>query len=177
MEMTIEGFFLADYQRMRERIEELEAKVAEYEHNERTADFGCFDLRKSVDAVCVRTASSYEYKRDDLFTAERLDELIAMGDDELLEWARRRHKVGDWTTLEPIEVDRHRYQYTLRFVESRSDNTFVTDGERRSSLIEMCDEACIGSWVDASLLDECIALALEVVRENLREARAEMSDE
>jgi len=178
MEMTIEGFFLADYQRMRERIDELEAKVAEYEHNERTSDFGCFDLRKSVDAVYVRTAPSYEYRRDGMFTKDEAERLLDLGDDELFEWAKKTHHGKDrWNDLDPIEIRFHTYQYTLRFVESRSDKTFVTDGMEGSNLVEMSDEAALDAWVDSDLCQECVELALKDVRDNLTDVLGELGDE
>lgn len=169
--MTLEGFFLADYTRMRERIKELESEVEDM----KPTGYGCFDMHETVDAVRVTThTSAYDYKpeyRPDM-TRENLEAASKMDDAELLAWAMDGHRdtrtyYGDFR---PIEVEYHKFQYRLNFVESRTNKTFVTDGKAGSNLVEMADVACLSDWVQAGLLEECKQIAVEDIREAIENA-------
>lgn len=171
---TIEGFFLADYMRQREEIEALRSKVHELEEGQEVSGYGCFDVHRVAECVRVDAASSYEYRRKGVLTAEEIEGVLALGDDEFLEWCMQEHRAAGSTSvydrLLPISVEEHTFQYTLRFVESRSDRTYVTDGVANGSLIELPDGEGVGAWVDARHRDGSVELAMDIARDNLRDA-------
>lgn len=170
-EMTLEGFFLADYERMRNRISELENEVTRL-----TPDgYGCFDLHETCDAVRVRPVSTYDI-RSMANNGMGLDELrkaYEMTDDDLFVWASKPYRstsYGSWTR--PISIDYHKYQYTLKFKETRGCHTYVTDGEGNSELIEIdlmeeLMEDNLNNWCREEHLEKLKKAALAVLRKNI----------
>lgn len=53
--LTLEGFFLMDYERMRNRVQELESQLGECVPD----GYGCFDLHNPFEAVKVSVDSPY----------------------------------------------------------------------------------------------------------------------
>lgn len=177
---TIEGFFLHDYMRQRETILEQERKIDEYERREAVSGYGCFDTHRVAKCVKVVTAGSYDYKRKGILTEDEIERVLALGDDEFLEWCMQEHRVAGSTSfydkLRPISVEEHTFQYTLRFVESRSDRTYVTDGNEGSTLVELSDGPTVDAWVDGQHRDGSVMFAMDIARENLRDALGRLKE-
>ena len=171
---TIEGFFLDDYMRQRETIIEQRRKIDEYERREAVSGYGCFDTHRVAKCVKVPVASSYDYRRKGILTAEEIERVLALGDDEFLDWCMQDHRVAGSTSfydkLRPISVEEHTFQYTLRFVESRSDRTYVTDGVAGKTLLELPEGPEVDEWVDERYRDESVGLAMDIARDNLMDA-------
>lgn len=169
--MTLEGFFLMDYERMRERIKELEQEVSRL-----TPDgYGCIDRHQTCDAVKVDVAATYEikYMVQHGMTLDQLRKAHGMTNDELLKWASAGYKTSTYgSTTRPIAIDYHKYQYTLTFRETRSTHTYVTDGESDSKLVDidymeenMADN--LNHWCREEHLDQLKLAALAELRSNL----------
>jgi hypothetical protein len=168
--MTLEGFFLAEYQRLRQENEELRRKVEGVGPNE----YGLFDLGKKTECVRVSVTSrnGYGIERDGI-TSDALRKALEMGDDELWEWATkpRRHLKHPWySPFRPVEVERTTFDYTLRIRETRSDCTWVTDANPNDDeskmypLKEWEGEDCLDVWQDADRFDYIKAQAIEKLR-------------
>lgn len=178
---TIEGFFLADYMRQREEIEDLRRRVEEYEGREEVSGYGCFDLHRVTACVRVNAASSYNYRREGMFTAEEIEGILAMDGADFSEWCTQTRYVKGSTSyydkLTPISVEEHAFQYTLRFVESRSDKTLVTDGTANRTLIDLPDGPVVDCWVPTEYADESVKMAEDMARERLTEALSSLREE
>lgn len=166
--MTLEGFFLTDYQRLRERVRELEAEVSRLDNGE----YGCIDQHQTCDAVRVSVARTYDIRNLMQYgmTIDQLREAHAMTDDGLLEWASKTYKDSSYGILQPIIVERHTYQYTLTFNETRGCHTYVTDGQEDSRLVnidlmedEMADN--LGHWCREGHLEDLKLAAVSELRE------------
>lgn len=178
---TIEGFFLDDYMRQRETTSEQRRKIDEYERREAVSGYGCFDMHRVAKCVKVVTASSYDYRRKGALTEDEIERVLALGDDEFLEWCMQEHRVAGSTSvydkLRPIFVEQHTFQYTLRFVESRSDRTYVTDGVANKTLIELPNGSDVDVWVDERHRDESVELAMDIAHDNLMDALEQLREE
>lgn len=169
--MTLEGFFLADYERMRERIAELESEVKRL-----TPDgYGCFDLHETCDAVKVKAASTYDIKNmvSNGMKLEELHEAYERTDDDLMAWASQPYRSSSYGSRTwPISIDYHKYQYTLKFNETRGCHTYVTDGEGNSELVEIdimedLMENNLNCWCRGEHLEKLKKAALVVLRKNI----------
>jgi hypothetical protein len=168
--LTLEGFFLMDYERMRNRVQELEAKLGERV----PAEYGCFDQHKTFDAVKVSVNNSYYLSYPEYgFTVGELENAITMTDDELWAWGCTKRKgTGYYSSYTAINVEYHKFQYTLRFRETRADQFLVTDGEDEAQLhkiIEFMGEKCLDCWQDVERLDYIKAQALEFLRDAIKD--------
>ena len=169
--MTLEGFFLADYERMRERITELEGEVKRL-----TPDgYGCIDQHQTCDAVRVEVASTYTLK--EMFRngmdLDQMRKAYAMDNDDLCAWATKRYRASSYGSMcYPIEVKYHKYQYTLTFNETRGCNTYVTDGQggRELVAIDLMEEDMVNNlsqWCRVEYLDKLKVAALWELRDHL----------
>ena len=172
--MTLEGFFLADYERMRERITELEGEVKRL-----TPDgYGCIDQHQTCDAVKVEVASTYDIKNiaNNGMGLDGLRKAHEMTDDDLMVWASQPYRSTSYGSRTwPISIDYHKYQYTLRFNETRGCHTYVTDGEGNSQLIEIDSmedfmEDNLNNWCRVEYLDKLKLAALSELRGHLESA-------
>jgi len=179
--MTLEGFFLADYERMRTRISELENEVSRL-----TPDgYGCIDLHETCDAVKVRAASTYDIRNmaNNGMGRDELHRAYGMDDDDLLAWASQPYRSSSYGSRTwPISIDYHKYQYTLRFNETRGCHTYVTDGEGNSELIEIdlmekLMEDNLGNWCREKHLEKLKKAALAVLRKNIELVIEELEKE
>ena len=166
--MTLEGFFLADYQRLRERVRELEDEVVRLSND----GYGCIDRHQACDAVKVSVARAYDIRNltQHGMTLDQLREAHAMTDDDLYEWARKPHKNSSYGSTRPIDIEEHTYQYTLTFNETRGCHTYVTDGREGSRLVEidlmedeMSDNLC--QWCRERYLVDLKIAALSELRD------------
>lgn len=172
--MTLEGFFLADYERMRERIAELESEVKRL-----TPDgYGCIDRHQTCDAVKVEVVSAYTLK-EMARNGMKLDQMRkarSMANDDLWAWATKHYRSSSYGSMtQPIEVSYHKYQYTLTFNETRGCNTYVTDGQggRELVAIDLMEERMVdnlGQWCRMEYLDKLKLAALSELRDNLKSA-------
>lgn len=170
--MTLEGFFLADYERLRRENEELKAKLGEVT----PSGFGVFDLGHPTDMVKVTVAGyiNYNAKKEGI-TSESLRQAMDMNDDDLWNWASKEYKDSSWySPLRPIVVERHKFQYTLRIVETRHDRVFVTDGSDAEDLMYLVKqwegEECLEVWQEADRFDYVRRQALEQLRDVIKQA-------
>ena len=178
--MTLEGFFLADYERMRNRIAELEKEVSRL-----TPDgYGCTDQHETCDAVKVEVASKYTLK-EMVRNGMELDKLraaVVMDNEELWAWARKRYRATSYGSMcYPIEVTHHKYQYTLTFNETRGCHTYVTDGVGNAELIEidLMEEQMVDNlnqWCRVEHLDNLKLAALSELRCNLESAIMDLEE-
>lgn len=176
--MTLEGFFLADYERVRNRIAELEKEVSRL-----TPDgYGCIDQHQTCGAVKVEVASNYILK-EMVRNGMELDNFraaVAMDNDELWAWATKRYRASSYGSMcYPIEVKYHKYQYTLTFNETRGCHTYVTDGVGNAELIEidLMEEQMVDNleqWCRAEHLDNLKLAALSELRRHLESAITEL---
>lgn len=173
--LTLEGFFLMDYERLRQENEELKTKLGAAA----PSGFGVFDLGHPSDMVRVTVAGYSNYTDKKGITSEVLREALEMSDEELWEWGCKTypHKERWYGDLRPVRVEYHKFQYTLRIVETRHDRTFVTDGtdenEDASRLFLVRDwegEECLECWQEVSRLDYVKRQALEELRDEIRSA-------
>ena len=181
--MTLEGFFLADYQRLRDENEELRRRV----DGIRPSEYGLFDLGKKTECVMVsvNSRSGYSIDREGI-TSEALRKALEMGDDELWDWAMKphRHLKNSWySPFRPVEVERKTFEYTLRIRETRSDCTWVTDANpnndesRMYPLKEWEGDECLEIWQDADRFDYIRAQAIEKLRTVLSYAIPDVESE
>ena len=181
--MTLEGFFLADYQRLREENEELRRKVEELT----PSGYGLFSLGHETECVRVNVSSrsNYGIEREGI-TSEALRKALEMGDDDLWKWAikPRRHLTTSWySAFRAIEVERKTFAYTIRIRETRSDCVWVTeanpnnDESRFIPLKEWEGSDCLGVWQDAERFDYIKAQALDWLRSVLERAIPDIEEE
>ncbi len=172
--MTLEGFFLMDYERMRNRIAELEAEVARLSSD----GYGCIDQHQTCDAVRVEVQSAYtirEFVRNGM-SLDQLRKAHAMANDDLFEWATKSYRYSSYGSMtKPIELEYHKFQYTLLVNETRGSHVFVTDGKDRSELIEidiMEDDMVdnLNAWCRAEHLEKLKLAALSELRDRLGSA-------
>jgi len=172
--MTLEGFFLADYERMRERITELEGEVKRL-----TPDgYGCIDQHQTCDAVKVEVASTYTLKEmvRNGMGLDKMRKAHGMANDDLWAWATKRYRSSSYGSMtQPIEVSHHKYQYTLTFNETRGCHTYVTDGNGNAELIEIdqMEEQMVDNlsqWCRVEYLDKLKPAALSELRGHLESA-------
>lgn len=168
--MTLEGFFLADYERMRNRVQELEKQLGERVPDE----YGCFDMHKTFDAVKVSVSNTYYLHYPEYgFTSGALENALSMTDDELWAWGctERKNNNSWYSSYTAIMVEYHKFQYTLRFRETRTDQTLVTDGKEDSQLYRVKEwegEECLEVWQDVNRMEYIKTQALEFLREQIK---------
>lgn len=168
--LTLEGFFLMDYERMRNRVQELESQLGERVPDE----YGCFDLHNPFDAVKVSIDSPYQLSYPEYgFTSGALENALTMTDDELWAWgcAKRKHVDTWYSSYSAINIEYHKFQYSLRFRETRTDQVLVTDGTDEAQLHHIKEwegEECLNCWQDVERLDYIKAQALEYLRDEIK---------
>ena len=172
--MTLEGFFLADYERMRKQIAELESEVRRLT----PYGYGCVDQHQTCDAVKVEVASTYTLKEmvRNGMGLDQMRKAHAMDNDDLWAWATKRYRASSYGSMcYPIEVSYHKYQYTLTFNETRGCNTYVTDGQggRELVAIDLMEEDMVDNlnqWCRVEYLDKLKVAALWELRDHLESA-------
>lgn len=176
--MTLEGFFLADYERMRNRIKELEKEVSRL-----TPDgYGCIDQRETCDAVKIEVASNYTLKEmvRNGMGLDQMRKAHGMDNDDLWSFATKRYRASSYGSMcYPIEVKYHKYQYTLTFNETRGCHTYVTDGNGNAELIEidLMEEQMVDNldqWCRVEYFDKLKLAALSELRGHLEVVIADL---
>ena len=182
--MTLEGFFLADYERLRRENGELRDKLDALTDASKPSRFGLFDLERKTDAVKMSVDSLYYAGKCVGLSLDDLKRASEMDDETLLSWAQMTYRNEDsyYTSCTPISIDRHTYQYTIRIVETRSDSVLVTDGTDGSELIDLNDMSedmsrNLGEWCDAKYEDKLKAAAIELLRKRIDDAIRKLGGE
>ena len=173
--MTLEGFFLADYQRMRQENDELRKKIEDHER-EGKSRYGVFDLGDGINMVKVEVKSSYYFAGDyglKDYTAEQVNEIRDKTSDELLEWAET-FKISDWSGR-PIEITEKHYRYSVRIVDMDGSKRYAFDPRHGNPVVSLDDREPLmvdnlGRWMPSDMLDNLKKAAIAEVRENLLKA-------
>lgn len=172
--LTIESFFLADYQRVKARNEELQREIEEVrrKYDEDNPNGGFRDLHATIEMVSVST----EFSDYSLFkaseapllakTRDELSAIVALDDQALAEWASKtRVRYGG----KIVSVDRKVFPFTVEFSSYRGERRYAYDPDGSSrELIEIRDEADTGSWVPSEFEGESVSMALSDLRDVLR---------
>ena len=180
--MTIEGFFLADYQNLRKENEQMRQEIAE-QKRENISQYGVFDLGEGADMVKVSMESKCYYTGDynlKNYTSEEVESILNKSNDELMNWAET-FNLGDWSGR-PIKIEKKHYRFTVRVVDMDGQKTYAFDPRYSHEVVLigasepiMADN--LGSWMPADMLDSLKKAALDEVRQYLQEARDKKIDE
>lgn len=178
--MTIESFFLADYQRLKKENDELKATIQEHELEKiaSTSDCGFTDIGKKTRAVRCEVASSY-YAFDDettwgKFDAEQLAALAKKEDEALLEEAKKTRKKWGGNVY---EEKNHTFPFTVRFSSYKERSTYAYDPDKsKTELFAVKEEADIDCWVNAMLENECRELAAGSIRDMILDRIEELKN-
>ena len=171
--MTIESFFVADYQRLKKENDILkdanDALHRELEKN--TSDCGFIDIGRKTEAIRCNVATSY-YAFDKETTwgkldAEQLENLAGKEDEALLEKAKTAYKRWGGKVY---EEEKRAFPFTVEFATYKGRNRYAYDPDKnRTELVVVSEEADTNSYVNARLEAECRAIAAEEIREMIRD--------
>lgn len=171
--MTIESFFLADYQRLKNENDELKAQIHEHELEKitSTSDCGFTDLGRKTEAFRCEVASSYSaFDKEASWGKLGIEELNALAEKkteailEEAEEARQR-----WSGVVYSE-EKRTFPFTVKFVTYKGERQYAYDPDYgRTSLVEIYEESGTSCWVNARLEAECRAIAAEEIREMIRD--------
>ena len=173
--MTLEGFFLADYQRMRQENDELRQQIAELSRED-SSRYGVFDLGEPVDMVKVEVKSCYYFTGDyglKDYTAEQVDSIRAKTNEELMNWAET-FKIGDWSGT-AIQVTEKRYRFSVRVTDMDGSKRYAFDPRHSCAVVSLDDQETemvdnLDNWMPADMLDDLKKAALSEVRDHLYKA-------
>lgn len=170
--ITIESFFIEEYNRLRNENNDLRDTIAEYEQqlNASTDDGGFTDLGKKVAAVKYEVNSPYSVFSYDLknLTVEQLEKIAEKDDEQLWEWASST-SIGSYYG-KVAKRETHTYPFSVRFKTYKEDRIYAYDPDKsRTDLIEVAETADTGQWVDIKLDLQCKELALDEIRELVSE--------
>ena len=179
--MTLEGFFLQDYQRLQAENMDLRYQV---EKSSREQTYGIFDLGEPAEMVKVSVASSYYFTGDyglKKYTSAGIEKILAKSNADLLNWSKS-FKLGTWGGPLPIEIQEKRYRYTVEIKDMDGVTRYAIDPRHSDAIVDidyrepnMVDN--LGFWMPAEIKKELEAVALEEVRSNLENARNEKLEE
>lgn len=171
--MTIEAFFLADYQRLKKENDHLKERINKHEKERVAAEAegGFSDLGAKVEAVMYEVGPGY-YIFDNEMTwgklnVEQLKALLDMGDDGLFNKATEARKKWGGAV---VTNNRKTFPFSVAFSSYKGTKEYAYDPDRNATeLVEVLECAELGSWVNARLDADCKALAVEDIRDKLRE--------
>ena len=169
--MTLEDFFLNDYEAMRKRIKELEEELERL----RPSKFGIRDLGHSQEMVMVGIQNSYSLRKCEL-TTEGIDGLLGLSDDELEEIAMQG-SFGLWSPL--IKVERKTLPFTVEVTDLTSTQKYATDGDSTYVSLDVSnlDGNDLGEWVPAEVEQQLISIAVYKLRKELEEAHNKLQED
>lgn len=159
--MTLEDFFLSDYERLRERVKELETEL----ELAKPSRYGIADLGRAQDMVKVSVASTYCIK-DVVKTAAEAHEKLAMTNEGLLEWAKRCGRSYERC----ISVERKTLPFTVRVTDLTSTADYATDGCSCYERIGFMEEEMVdnlGAWCLPEFEPELERAAVSELRERI----------
>lgn len=165
---TIESFFLDEYNKLRDEVEELR----EYKQQQ-AATLGITDLHRKQPMVKYDVSTAYYWKeyylKNHNVGVEWFDSLLAMSDDELFKKLNGLD-LGGWHN-KAITCIEEEFQYTLMIEESRDSWIGYTNGERGDSIVEIPTAPAVGSLVPVEFNQASRDLAISDLRQYLEEVR------
>lgn len=172
-ENTLEGWFLRDYERLKDENERLKEQMAAYEA--KMDGYGITDLRRRTKAVMCEVTSAWTFSEylleNGRYTVRQVEDFIAEDDAELVERFDGM-TFGYYTAASIRETE---FQYTLRIHETRTDWIGVTDGKKESKIIALADPDggfCTGTWFPAECRDAMVPFVAGLLRDVLKDAIA-----
>lgn len=169
--MTIESFFLADYQRLKKENDELKATIQEHELEKiaSTSDCGFTDLGKKIEAVWCECSDSYSAFGSNAtwenLDTEELSNLIKKDDDALLEEAKEARL--RWSGV-VYEEKKRTFPFTVAFATYKGRKRYAYDPDYgRTNLVEIDEESGTCRWVNARLEEDCRREAAAEIRDML----------
>lgn len=179
--MTIEGFFLADYVKKSELVEQLEKKVRELqcELDSYSDQYGVTDLHKKTQVVRYDVVSTYTIKNYFKFTKDELESAISLDDEQFYDFALKcKPKKDNYNSDRLIKRTETTYLYTIHVKESRTEYDAYFDGAG-GYVKKIANEAGIDCEVPLEFDAQSKKYAIDYVRESLQEEleRIEGEDE
>lgn len=177
--MTIESFFLADYERLRNENKNLKAKL-EIAEGRLAKDGGFSDLGKKVDVVNYHVNSSYSVFSSSgklhHLTVEELKEIAEKSNDDLWKWAAKTDIGSYYGKVATSEA--RVFPFSVSFTSYKGTFEYAYDPDKsRQELVAVEDEPCLDCWVQANLDDGCKVLAIAEVRDIIEERIAKLEKE
>lgn len=177
-DLTIEGFFLRDYQRIRQRNEELKLMVDEYAEQLRGDNmYGLHCQQVDTEVVKIGVAGVYRIKNKDSpwNSIEKINAMLKLDDDALYQEAlkSRDGNYGSWF----ISYEKKKFEFLIRANNIEHETFYLYSFDNGRSLVDFCDEAALECWCLAELEDECRDLAIKELRENMQEAKRVLDSE
>lgn len=176
--MTIEGFFLADYVKKSERVEQLEEKVRELQNELHgyCDQYGVTDLHKKTQVVRYDVAGSYTIRNYYQFTKEELENAIALDDEQLYDFALKcKPKKDSYSTDNLIKRSETTYMYTVHVKESRTEYDAYFDGAG-GYIKKIATEAGIDCEVPLEFDARSKKYAIDYIRETLQDELERIED-
>ena len=168
---TIEAFFLSDYERQREYIEELERRVNELEQeiSGMSSEYGVADLHKPITVVRYDVEGAYYIAEYYDFTSDEIRDLLALSDNGLYEYAidRKRDK-SSWDDR-LLKRSEKKYHYTVHVKETRKECDAYFD-KVGDYIKQIPTEASVGEEVPIRFDAQSKQYAIDMLRENLEDA-------
>ena len=172
--MTLEGFFLQDYTRLREENEILRKQIADAK-KENSSRYGVFDLCEPVDLVKVSVQSDYVFTGDYGLEKYSADEVQAILDQPAEDFKRWATTFNLYYNNRPIEIERKRYAFSVRVVDMDGERVFAFDPRKSERLVEfgryeddMADN--LDSFMPADMEDKLVSAAIQEARDYLGKA-------
>lgn len=163
--MNLEEFFLADYEKMRERIQELEDEIECL----RPDRYGIRDIGKPQDLVKVSVLGYLSLYETDTMPSE-LEEPLAKSDEDLLAWGRSTSKSYYGKV---VEVEKKTMPFTVDVSDLTSTTRCATDGCSEYVRIDFMEEYMpdnLDKWCLPKYEEELLDAAVIQLRENLEKA-------
>ena len=170
--MTLEQFFLADYEKLKEENEQLKRKIADFSNE---SEYGVKDLNNPVELIKISTPTFYYYQESKLLKSmsdEEIEGIISKGFEDFVKWAKS-FSIGAYDTYSVIKEETKRYRYTIEVFDMDGKTKYAFDPRRSDVLIElglheeeMADN--LGYFMDTDMRDELLSAAASEAKENLR---------
>lgn len=177
--MTIEGFFLADYARKSERVEQLEAKVKELEEevSRYNDQYGVTDLHRKTETVRYDVVSSYTLREYFQFTKLEIKTALELDDVGLYEFACScKPKKNSYSNDKLIKRTEQTYLYTVHVKETRKEYDAYFDGAG-GYIKKIPDEPGIDAEVLKEFDEQSKQFAIDCLREKLQDLLDDMEKE
>ena len=164
---TLEDFFLKDYEEMRKKVKELEQRIEQM----KPSKYGITDLGRSQELVKVSCMSEY-YIKDVVKTSEHVNRLLAMSNNDLLNWAKTTRS-GYYDAI--IHIKRKTHPFTVKVEDLTSVKTYATDGCSEYILLGYMEEDMVDN-LDAWCLPENEEALIDAAISYLRDELAKLAD-
>ena len=178
---TIESFFLADYERLREENDNLRDTVRNLTEeknslldSKNTSIQGFFDHNTSVELVMVIDNFSinelfkYDYSPFNGWSPDLIKEkLLSLDDSQLLD-VLKHSSVSSYCTRKAIEVKKKVFPFTVNFRTYKDSFEFAYDPDDDiTELVEIDYDIGFNRWVISDLEQELLRSAVDTARDNI----------